>query len=131
MKSGDHVATEDLIEVGDRIDVESAVIHSAAVDGVGAERAGLDGDDSTTRSRSGIIAIESSPLGPDTIYGGGMYDRRFNIDPISDFNQIFRCYMIAALHPAPAEALNRIVQRVVEHTSWEITPPIRHLTSVK
>jgi len=57
-------------------------------------------------NRSGIIAV--SPArdgGEDILYGGGFYDGRFSIDPVRNSNLVRRCYMIAALHPAPAEVL--------------------------
>jgi spermidine synthase len=58
----------------------------------------------TVQNRSGIIAVAADKNG-DIIYGGGVYDGRFNLDPVLDSNGIRRAFMIAALHPAPADML--------------------------
>lgn len=55
------------------------------------------------QNRVGIIAVESSKT--DIVYGGGVYDGQFNIDPVLNTNGIRRAYIIAALHPAPKEVL--------------------------
>lgn len=55
--------------------------------------------------RSGVITIEEGEdSDPDIIYGGGIYDGRFAVDPGSP-NGIFRCHMIAALHRNPRKVL--------------------------
>jgi spermidine synthase len=59
----------------------------------------------TIQTRSGIIAIESQETSADTIYGHGMYDGRFNVDPDNNVNGIERAYLIAALHAAPKDVL--------------------------
>ncbi|MCK6535585.1 MAG: fused MFS/spermidine synthase [Polyangiaceae bacterium] len=56
------------------------------------------------QNRAGIIAVQPDPKG-DIIYGGGSYDGRFNLDPVSDSNGIQRAYMVACLHPAPKDVL--------------------------
>lgn len=56
------------------------------------------------QSRSGIITVDADSEG-DAIYGGGGYDGRFNVDPVSDANIIRRVYMVPALHPNPSEVL--------------------------
>ena len=56
------------------------------------------------QNRSGIIAVEPN-AGGDIIFGGGGYDGRFNLDPVLNSNGIRRTYMIAGLHPDPAEVL--------------------------
>jgi spermidine synthase len=56
------------------------------------------------QNRSGIIAVSADERG-DTIYGGGVYDGRFNVDPLVNSNGIRRAYMLAALHPNPEEIL--------------------------
>jgi spermidine synthase len=56
------------------------------------------------QNRSGIIAVSGDEKG-DIIYGSGVYDGRFNIDPVADSNGIRRAYMVAALHPNPEEIL--------------------------
>jgi spermidine synthase/MFS family permease len=52
-------------------------------------------------NRSGVIAVDAH----DTVYGGGVYDGHFNIDPMNDTNGIFRAYAIPALHPDPRDVL--------------------------
>jgi spermidine synthase len=52
-------------------------------------------------NRSGEIAV----LQDGTVYGGGIYDGRFNTDPIVDTNGIFRAYAIAGMHPHPTRVL--------------------------
>ena len=56
------------------------------------------------QNRSGIIAVSPEERG-DIIYGGGVYDGRFNVDPVVNSNGIRRAYMLAALHPNPQEIL--------------------------
>jgi spermidine synthase len=56
------------------------------------------------QNRSGIIAVSPEQTG-DIIYGGGVYDGRFNLDPVVNSNGIRRAYMLAALHPNPEEIL--------------------------
>jgi spermidine synthase len=52
-------------------------------------------------NRSGVIAVDSG----DTVYGGGSYDGRFNIDPVNDANGVFRAYALPGLHPDPKRVL--------------------------
>jgi len=52
-------------------------------------------------NRSGVIAVGAA----ETVYGGGVYDGHFNVDPVHDTNSIFRCYAIPAIHARPKEAL--------------------------
>jgi spermidine synthase len=52
-------------------------------------------------NRSGVIAVDAR----DTVYGGGVYDGHFNIDPMNDTNGIFRAYAIPGLHPDPKDVL--------------------------
>jgi spermidine synthase len=56
------------------------------------------------QTRSGIVAV-GGPSGDDTIYGGGVYDGAFSLDPVRDVNGIERAYMVPALHPAPKRVL--------------------------
>jgi spermidine synthase len=84
------------------------------------------------QNRSGVVAV-SSPE-PDIVFGGGVYDGRFNIDPINNANGIRRAYIIAALHPKPSNVLEiglstgswaRVVadhELVSKLTSIEINP---------
>jgi len=52
-------------------------------------------------NRSGVIAVDSREV----IFGGGVYDGQFNIDPVHGTNGIFRAYAIAAMHPNPENVL--------------------------
>jgi spermidine synthase len=56
------------------------------------------------QNRSGIITVSQEETG-DIIYGGGVYDGRFNLDPVVNSNGIRRAYMLAALHPNPETIL--------------------------
>jgi spermidine synthase len=52
-------------------------------------------------TRSGVIGV--TPDG--TVFGGGAYDGRFNVDLTKDINGISRPYAISALHPTPRRVL--------------------------
>jgi spermidine synthase len=52
-------------------------------------------------TRSGVVAVDSSG----TVYGGGVYDGRFNTDPVHDTNGVFRPYAVAAMHAKPEDVL--------------------------
>lgn len=52
-------------------------------------------------NRSGVIAVDSD----ERVFGGGIYDGQFNVDPINGSNAIFRAYAIPALHPHPRQVL--------------------------
>jgi len=52
-------------------------------------------------NRSGVIAVDQE----DVVYGGGVYDGAFRIDPLNDTNNIFRAFAIAAMHPSPRHVL--------------------------
>lgn len=56
-------------------------------------------------NRSGLITVEAASYGGDVIYGGGFFDSRFNINPITDINGIRRAYLVSALHENPSEVL--------------------------
>ena len=81
-------------------------------------------------NRSGVIAVTAESNG-DGIYGGGMYDGTFNLDPVVNSNRINRCYMVAVLHPAPRDVL----EIGLSGGSWACIladyQPIRSLTSVE
>ena len=53
-----------------------------------------------TEGRSGIVSV----LG-NTVYGGGVYDGKFNIDPVNDVNGITRAYALAGMRGAPRRVL--------------------------
>ena len=52
-------------------------------------------------NRSGTIGV--TPDG--TVFGGGVYDGRFNVDLLHDVNIILRPYGLSAFHPAPHRVL--------------------------
>lgn len=55
-------------------------------------------------NRSGIISVDSGTASH-TVYGGGVYDGTFNVNPAQDTNEITRAYMMAALHRNPVNVL--------------------------
>jgi spermidine synthase len=63
-------------------------------------------------NRGGIITVAPGPNG--AIYGTGIYDGRFNTDPVLNNNYIDRAYMIAALHRKP----QRILEIGLSSGSW-------------
>lgn len=64
-------------------------------------------------NRHGIITVEPQ-MGGDIIYGGGVYDGRFNTDPATNSNNIVRAYMLASLHPKP----ERVLEVGLSSGSW-------------
>ncbi len=84
----------------------------------------------TIENRSGIITVESNVNG-DIIYGGGVYDGRFNIDPAISSNHILRAYMLAALHPKP----ERVLEIGLGSGSWtkvlSLYEPLKQLTVIE
>ena len=52
-------------------------------------------------NRHGVIAVTSDAA----VFGGGVYDGRFNTDLWHDTNGIVRAYAVAGLHPHPREVL--------------------------
>jgi spermidine synthase len=54
-------------------------------------------------NRNGIVAVEAGAS--DIVYGGGVYDGTFNVDPVFNSNNIRRAYMLAALHRSPEDVL--------------------------
>lgn len=55
----------------------------------------------TVETKSGVINV----LPNDAIFGGGIYDGHFNIDPGPDVNGIERAYALSYLHPNPKQVL--------------------------
>jgi spermidine synthase len=54
-----------------------------------------------TETRNGIIAVSQDGI----VFGGGVYDGRFNTDLNHDTNGIFRAFALAAFHPHLSEVL--------------------------
>ncbi|MCO5398522.1 spermidine synthase [Ralstonia soli] len=52
-------------------------------------------------NRSGIITVDQEGA----VYGGGMYDGRFNVDLRHDTNGILRPYALSLFHPHPRDVL--------------------------
>lgn len=52
-------------------------------------------------NRNGVITVDSD----ERVYGGGIYDGQFNVDPVSGTNGVFRVYAIPAFHPRPEKVL--------------------------
>jgi spermidine synthase len=52
-------------------------------------------------NRNGVIAVDAQ----ETVYGEGVYDGHFNLDPVHDTNGIFRAYVIPAIHSQPKKVL--------------------------
>ena len=52
-------------------------------------------------NRNGVIAVTRDAA----VYGGGIYDGYFNIDPAHDVNVIVRCFALSAFHPDPRRIL--------------------------
>ncbi len=51
-------------------------------------------------NRNGIIAVTDD----DAVFGGGVYDGHFNIDPANDKNFVIRAYVLSLFHPHPKRA---------------------------
>jgi spermidine synthase len=56
------------------------------------------------QNRSGIIAVGGA-LGDDIVYGGGVWDGSFNIDPANDWNGVLRAYAVPQLRHAFEDVL--------------------------
>ena len=89
-----------------------------------------DGYKYILQNRSGIIAITSNE-GGDIIFGGGVYDGRFNVDPVTNSNVITRAYLMAALHPNPEEVLE--IGLSSGSWTWVVAAhsSVKHLTVVE
>ena len=60
--------------------------------------------------RSGTIGVTSNGV----VFGGGVYDGRFNVDLVHDVNMIARPYALSAFHPAP----HRVLMIGIGSGSW-------------
>jgi len=52
-------------------------------------------------NRSGVIAVSQQG----EVFGGGVYDGWFNVDPVHDLNGLFRIYALSSFHPMPRKVL--------------------------
>jgi spermidine synthase len=64
----------------------------------------------TVENRNGVIVVTKT----DAVYGGGVYDGYFNVDPINDKNRIVRAFALGGFHPTPA----RILEIGLSSGSW-------------
>lgn len=52
-------------------------------------------------NRSGVIAVSQQG----EVFGGGVYDGFYNVDPTRDVNGLFRIYALSSFHPLPRRVL--------------------------
>jgi len=52
-------------------------------------------------NRNGVISVSSGGA----VFGSGVYDGYFNVDPTNDLNQIYRAYAVSAFQPSPKKIL--------------------------
>lgn len=64
----------------------------------------------TVENRNGVISVTKE----DAVFGGGVYDGYFKIDPSHDANLIIRSLVLSAFHPAP----KRILMIGLSSGSW-------------
>ena len=78
-------------------------------------------------NRSGIVVVNEHG----TVYGGGVYDGAFNIDPYRDVNGVIRPYSLSLFHANPKEVL----MIGLASGSWAQVivnnPYIRHFTVIE
>ena len=83
-----------------------------------------------SESRSGVVAV-GGPEGDDIIYGGGIFDGGFNLDPAKGSNGIWRAYLAASLHRHP----QAVLEIGLSSGSWTRVlashPAVRSLTVVE
>jgi spermidine synthase len=78
-------------------------------------------------TRSGVISV--TPLG--TVFGGGVYDGKFNTSLVNDTNGIQRAFALSYFHPNPKEVLmvglssGSWAQVIANH------PQVEHMTIVE
>ncbi|WLI87395.1 methyltransferase domain-containing protein [Massilia sp. R2A-15] len=81
-------------------------------------------------NRSGIITVDHQP-DADIMYGHGIYDGRYNLDPLLNTNLIDRAYLIASLHRKP----ERVLEIGLSTGSWakviSTYQPVKSLTIVE
>jgi spermidine synthase len=81
------------------------------------------------QDRTSIITVDAAR--EDIMYGHGIYDGRFNIDPLVNSNLIERAYMVPALHRSP----KRVLEVGLSTGSWTKVlssyEPIRELVVVE
>ncbi len=78
-------------------------------------------------NRSGIIVVSQNG----TVYGGGIYDGAFNLDPYHDVNGIIRPYSLSLFHPDP----KAVLMIGLASGSWAQVvandPYVQHLTIIE
>jgi spermidine synthase len=82
---------------------------------------------SVVETKSGVIAVTQGG----TVFGGGIYDGRFNVSLVNDTNGIQRAFSLSYYHPNPKEVLmiglssGSWAQVIANH------PQVEHLTIVE
>jgi predicted membrane-bound spermidine synthase len=78
-------------------------------------------------NRNGIVAVDQE----DVVYGGGVYDGRFNLSLVHDTNGIIRPFALSLFHPA----MHDVFMIGLASGSWAQivanNPDVRHLTIVE
>lgn len=72
-------------------------------------------------NRSGVVAVDRRGV----VYGNGIYDGQFNVDPVHDTNGVIRAYAVAALRPDARDIL------VVGLGSGSWTQVLAHMPGVE
>jgi len=78
-------------------------------------------------TRNGVVTVSHNG----TVYGGGIYDGRFNVSLVNDTNGIYRPFALSYYHPNPREVLmiglssGSWAQVIANH------PQVEHLTIVE
>jgi len=55
----------------------------------------------TSETKSGVVNVTAAGV----VFGGGIYDGKYNLDLVHDSNGIFRAYFLSAVHPDPKDVL--------------------------
>ncbi|MBV8049703.1 MAG: fused MFS/spermidine synthase [Acidobacteriaceae bacterium] len=82
---------------------------------------------SVVENRSGVVAVTQNGI----VFGGGIYDGRFNVNLINDTNGLERPFALSYFHPDPQEVLmiglssGSWAQVIANH------PQVKHLTIVE
>jgi spermidine synthase len=82
---------------------------------------------SVVETRSGVIAVLDNGI----VFGGGIYDGRFNVNLVNDTNGLERAFSLSYFHPNPREVLmiglssGSWAQVIANH------PQVEHLTIVE
>jgi spermidine synthase len=78
-------------------------------------------------TRSGIVTVSQDGV----VFGGGVYDGRFNTDLLHDANGLFRPFALSSFHPNPSEVLTIGLASGSWAQVLANNPDVRHLTIVE